>query len=121
RTLPLGQVESMAYYSTGTLHTKTDFNGKTTTYDCDTMNRLRHKIPDASFAAPTIAFTYKPDGMRETMTDATGTTTYDYDLRHRLTSKATPEGTLTYTYDDAGNFATLRTNHAGGASVDYVF
>jgi RHS Repeat len=37
------------------------------------------------------------------MTHASGTTTYSYDNVDRLSSKATPEGTLTYTYDAAGN------------------
>lgn len=37
------------------------------------------------------------------MTDATGTTTYTYDTLDRLTSKATPEGTLCYSYNAAGN------------------
>ena len=36
------------------------------------------------------------------MTDASGDHDYTYDLRDRLTQKVTPEGTLTYTYDAAG-------------------
>lgn len=36
------------------------------------------------------------------MTDASGTTTCTYDTRDRLLAKATPAGTLTYTYDAGG-------------------
>lgn len=39
------------------------------------------------------------------MTDASGTTTYGYDSLDRLIMKATPEGTLNYTYDAARNLA----------------
>jgi YD repeat-containing protein len=34
--------------------------------------------------------------------DASGTTSYTYNSLDRLTTKAIPEGTLTYTYDAAG-------------------
>jgi YD repeat-containing protein len=33
------------------------------------------------------------------MQDASGSTTYSYDNRDRLLSKATPQGTLNYSYD----------------------
>ena len=52
------------------------------------------------------------------MTDASGTSTYEYDARHRLKSKQTPQGTLSYTYDAAGNQLTARSSNAGGLSVD---
>ena len=39
----------------------------------------------------------------------------------RLTSKATPEGTLSYTYDAAGNLASMSSNHANGVSVSYDY
>ena len=42
-----------------------------------------------------------------TMTDASGTTNYGYDSMDRLTSKATPEGTLNYTYDAASVWRAL--------------
>ena len=34
------------------------------------------------------------------MSDATGLTTWTYDSRKRLQSKATPQGTLSYSYND---------------------
>ena len=42
---------------------------------------------------------------RATMSDGSGPTTYSYDSLDRLTSKATPEGTLTYGYDAARRVA----------------
>jgi YD repeat-containing protein len=41
------------------------------------------------------------------MTDASGITNYTYDTRDRLLTKASPFGTLTYTYDAAGNILTV--------------
>jgi YD repeat-containing protein len=60
-------------------------------------------------------------GQRATMTDASGTTTYSYDNLERLTRKATPEGTLSYTYDAAGNLATMTSSNTNGASVAYTY
>jgi RHS repeat-associated protein len=53
------------------------------------------------------------------MTDASGSTTYTYDTRNRLLTKATPEGTLTYTYDASGNVASIDSSNANGTSVSY--
>ena len=55
------------------------------------------------------------------MSDASGTTSYFYDSMNRLTSKQTPEGTLNYTYDAAGNLASMSSNHAHGVSVTYGY
>jgi YD repeat-containing protein len=55
------------------------------------------------------------------MTDASGTTTYSYDSMDRLTTKATPEGTLSYAYDAAGNLASMSSNHTNGVSATYGY
>src|SRR6185437_3690907 len=39
----------------------------------------------------------------------------------RLQSKATPFGTVNYTYDAAGNMQTLSSSNAGGASMTYGY
>ena len=71
---------------------------------------------------PTISFTYTQTGQRASMTDATGTTNYSsYDNRERLKTKATPEGTLSYTYDAHGNLLTLASSNANGASMTYTY
>jgi RHS Repeat len=71
------------------------------------MNRLATKIPDASFSAPSVAYSYFPSGKRASMTDAHGVTNYSYDVRDRMTQKAGPEGTLIYSYDNASNLLSL--------------
>jgi RHS repeat-associated protein len=121
RSLPLGMSETSTYDLAGNLHSKTDFNGKTTSYGYDTLNRLLTKTPDASLGQPAVHCTYSATGQRLSMIDASGTTTYSYDLRDRLLQKATPEGTLTYTYDAAGNLLSIRSSNTGGTSVNYVY
>lgn len=50
-----------------------------------------------------------------------GTTTYTYDTMDRLTTKATPEGTLNYTYDVAGHVASIASSNTNGASMSYTY
>jgi RHS repeat-associated protein len=121
RTLPLGMAETSTYDLASNLKTKTDFNGKITTYVYDPLNHLTSKTPDSSFGEPTVSFAYTATGQRQTMTDASGTTTYAYDLRDRLIQKATPQGTLTYGYDVAGNLTSIQSSNAGGTSINYVY
>jgi RHS repeat-associated protein len=54
------------------------------------------------------------------MTDGTGTTSYAYDSRDRLLSKSTPEGSLAYTYDTAGNRLSVRSD-SGTYNVSYGY
>jgi len=119
RTLPLGQFEIYNYDPVGNLATHTDFNGLKTTYAYDTLNRLLSKTPSSGAA---ISFTYTATGQRLTMTDPSGTTNYSsYDNRDRLLTKATPEGTLTYTYDAHGNVLTINSSNTNGASLTYTY
>jgi len=39
----------------------------------------------------------------------------------RLTTKATPEGTLSYTYDASGNVESITSSNTNGASVSYTY
>jgi len=115
RSLPAGQSESYSYDAAGNLQSKIDFNGKTTTYVYDSNNRLQSKTPDPSFNAPAVAFTYSATGKRLTMSDVSGVTTYTYDPQtDRLLQKQTPEGTLNYAYDVAGNLKSLQSQNQGG-------
>ena len=121
RTLPLGMSELYTYDQVGNQVTRADFRGKQTAYDYDSMNRLIRKTPDASLGETVVTYSYTPAGNRASMNDASGTTTYVYDIRHRLVSKQTPQGTLTYTYDAAGNLASVGSSNAGGVSVNYTY
>ncbi len=121
RTLPAGQSESMTYDAAGNLKTKIDFNGKTTTYSYDALNRLTSKTPDSSLSQPVVSFAYTNSGQRQSMVDASGTTSYSYDLRDRLLQKVTPEGTLSYTYDLGGDLLSIRSSNTSGTSVNYGY
>ena len=56
------------------------------------------------------------------MTDANGTTNYSsYDNRDRLKTKATPEGTLNYTYDAHSNLLSIVSSNTNGASLAYSY
>ena len=122
RSLPAGQSESYSYDAVGNLQSKIDFNGKTTTYVYDSNDRLQSKTPDPSFNAPAVAFTYSATGKRLTMWDVSGVTTYTYDPQtDRLLQKQTPEGTLNYTYDVAGNLKSLQSQNQNGASDAYTY
>jgi YD repeat-containing protein len=67
-----------------------------------------------------VSFTYTANGLRQTMSDVSGSTTYGYDNRNRLTSKQTPFGTLSYTYDNAGDVLTLASSNTNGVSLTYT-
>jgi RHS repeat-associated protein len=121
RVLPLGMADLYTYDQVGNLATRTDFNGKQTSYEFDAMNRLTARRPDASLGEPAVLYSYTATGMRRSMTDASGTTTYTYDQRDRLLTKQTPQGTLTYTYDLAGGLTSMRSSNADGVSVDYTY
>jgi RHS repeat-associated protein len=87
----------------------------------DPLDRLLSRVPDVAIGGPTESYTYTNTGARASMTDASGTTAYEYDARDRLLTKATPAGTLTYTWDPAGNLATIRSSNTNGTSVNYVW
>jgi len=118
-TLPDGALtESRNYDSQGNLLSLLNFNGKTITYGYDPLNRL---LSRASPGEVTESFTYTPTGKRATMTDASGVTNYAYDTLDRLSSKATQWGTLSYTYDAAGNVASMNSSNLNGISVAYQY
>ena len=121
RRFPLGQKETFSYDPAGNIASRVDFRGNTTTYNYDSLNRLIRKTPDSSLSEPSVLFTYTPTGQRETMVDASGTTSYSYDDRDRLVVKSTPQGTLTYTYDRRGNLLSTQSSNQNGSSVGYTF
>ena len=95
---------------------------QTTTYAYDSNNRLQSKTPDPSFNAPAVGFAYSATGKGLTMSDVSGVTTYTYDPQtDRLMQKQTPEGTLNYTYDAAGNLKSLQSQNQNGASDAYTY
>jgi RHS repeat-associated protein len=120
-TMPALQSQTRTYDAAGNLQTLLDYNGKTTTYTYDSMKRLLVRQPDPSLTDAPEIFTYTSTGKRATMTDASGTTTYIYDDHDRLSQKQTPQGTLTYTYDPAGNVASMKSSNTNGIYVEYTY
>jgi RHS repeat-associated protein len=119
KILPDGTLtETRQYDQNGNLSSITHFNGVTTTYTYDSLNRLLSSITPGETA---VSHTYTGTGKYLTTTDASGTTTYSYDNMDRLTGKATPEGTLNYTYDAAGHVASIASSNPNGASVSYTY
>ena len=69
-----------------------------------------------------LQISYNAAGLIQSMTDSTGrTTTYSYDLRNRLKTKATPIGTLSYDYDYSGNLTKIQSGTTDGALVNYEY
>jgi len=56
-------------------------------------------------------------GKYNTSTAGDGTVNYSYDPLDRLTTKATPEGTLSYTYYANSNVETITSSNPNGVSV----
>lgn len=121
RTQPLGMSESYTYNAVGQLTRRLDYRGKVTTYEYDSMNRLTRAVPDPSLGEPAVSYAYNAVGQRASMTDESGTTNYTYNNRDLLTAKQTPQGTLAYGYDAAGNLTSMRSSNADGASVNYAY
>jgi len=113
--------ETRGYDPAGNLLSLQHFNGKTTTYMYDPLDRLSTRTPDPSLAEATISYAYTPTGKHASTTDASGTTTYVYDSLDRQIAKITPEGTLNYTFDAAGNVASIMSSNPNGASMNYTY
>lgn len=116
RQLPDLSTEFYRYDANGNLVGSRDFQGRWTEREYDALNRItRAALPD-----DTITFGYDPRGLRESMTDRTGQTTYAYDALGRMTEKDTPAGALAYGYDASGNVTSARSSN-GGYHVTYSY
>ena len=121
KTLPDGTLSEFAGYDfNNNLTSLTKYSGKTTNYTYDSLNRLSIQAPDPSVNEPTVSFTYTANGFPATMTDGSGTTSYTYDNLDRLITKTTPEGTLHYTYDAAGNVTSMSSSDQR-VTVNYTY
>ena len=104
----------------GNVATHTTFNAELITYAYDALNRVTTKrLPNEI-----VTTTYTPTGQVATVSDNRGTTSYTYDARDRVTQVTLPEGwTLGYTYDAAGNRATVSSQYGTEAAktTAYVY
>jgi RHS repeat-associated protein len=118
QTLPGNQVATSGYDAVGNLIRYTNFNNVVITNQYNALNLLTNK---SSINGYKVSFAYSPTGQRTNMVDASGMTTYTYDNRDRLQTKATPEGTLTYTYDGFGNLYQIVSSTANGTQLTYLY
>ncbi len=124
-TLPGGQSEGFAYDLAGNLIFATNFNHVIITNQYDVMNRLTNR---ASVNGYQVSYTYTITGQRATMTDPSGSTSYSYDSRDRLTNKVVNWGnpvvlsvSLNHRYDANGNLTNLWSSTSGGATNVYQY
>lgn len=102
--------ESWAYDAQGNRVAWTNRRGQTITYTNDSLGRvIARRYPDGTLHT----FRYDARGNLTNYTDATGSTSQEFDAHDRLTKITYPGGYwLSYTYDTAGRRASM-TDHLG--------
>src|SRR5438046_6135146 len=103
------QSQTFGYDLAGNLVRHTNFISVVITNQYDALNRLTNRISTNGYQ---ITFSYSPTGQRTNMTDPSGSTSYLYDSRDRLTNKVVswsggPMVSLNYAYDAAANLTNL--------------
>ncbi|GLU47104.1 hypothetical protein Nans01_14550 [Nocardiopsis ansamitocini] len=109
-TDPLDRVRTLDYDPEGNLTRETNARGHTTTYRADALGRTTRA--DYSDTTPTVTIVYDAAGRPVQVTDGTGTrsfTNLDGEGRPRTVMLPTGQGSMAYTYDNAGNIASIRT------------
>lgn len=123
---PLLKTQSYVYDLAGNLTKLTDRRGKVTNFSYDNLNR--HTF--AGFGAvvqgqntiyeSTVTNGYDASGGLTSIADTLGgTISFGYDNLARITSETTPQGSVGYTYDNAGRRATMTV--AGQPAVSYGY
>jgi RHS repeat-associated protein len=117
RTDALNRTESYTYDLNGNLKTVTDRKGQVTTHSYDAQNRrTRTDFADGSF----ITYAYDPAGNLVGITDSqTGTMIRTYDALNRLTSEVTPQGAITYVYNQVNRRTQMQVNGLPPVSYQY--
>jgi RHS repeat-associated protein len=86
-------------------------NGVTTNYAYDALNRLTN-VTNVCNGQTISSFNYtlNSDGKRASVSDNTGTASYQFNAADWLTQESGPYGTFAYTYDNVGNRLTKSVN-----------
>lgn len=108
RTDPGNRTTRWDHDPAGLLTKVTDPSNRTTTYTYDPAGQPT-SVSYSDGATPNVtAITYSPSGLRTSMTDGTGTSTWTYDVFGELTAQSDGAASaVTYTYDADGNQATV--------------
>jgi RHS repeat-associated protein len=103
-------------------------DGNVNRYSYDVLNRLNGVRLFNESITTTIGYT--PNGLRSSVVDGRGTTSYGYDNRDRLTlltqpvkdttASATYNQSVEYAYDPAGNRTSITTRNSSGVSQSSV-
>jgi RHS repeat-associated protein len=98
---PRGETTKQGYDAAGQLETVINPEGQTTTDSYNNAGELT-KTTYSDGKTPTVEYEYNESGSRKTMRDATGTTTYSYDMLNRLIKVKDGHGdTVSYEYNAA--------------------
>jgi len=115
-TLPDSSVESWTYDGTGNTTAYTNPLSQTISYTYD--NAGRQTGVDYPTGTDTT-FGYDDDDRTSSMVDATGTTSWTYNAADELTELDQPNGTVEYTYNSAGQRATMVDVGVGTTTYGY--
>lgn len=117
-TDPLNRITTIGYDAAGNQTSLVDAANQTTTYAHDAANELT--AITYTGMTPDVSFAYNSNGLRQTMTDGTGTTSYGYDSLNRLTSVQNGAGqTVRYGYDLDNNLTSV--TYPNGQQVSRVY
>jgi RHS repeat-associated protein len=111
--------KSFTYYPDGSLKSRTDQESQNTQYAYDSDNQLYQiTYPDLS----TMTFTYEDNGLVATITDASGTVSFEYDDVNRLSAAdgalAGTVDRVSYQYYDGGQKHYMTSTLLGQTSYD---
>ncbi len=120
KTHPTGQIESFSYDGRSNLIRRVDRYARTTTYDYDPLNRVQTVTrPDSTATIVGYDAGNRLRSVTENPANPAAAIARTYDDLDRLATETTAAGTVTYTYDNAGN---RRTRSAPGqAAVTYDY
>ena len=119
RTNALGETESYSYDLNNRLEKLTRPDGRTIQYDYNKLDALL-KTDYSEEADGQVLYTYDEEGKRLSMSDLTGTSTYQYDADGRITGVQQGDGSvILYNYDSYGNLAKLI--YPDGSEVQYEY
>lgn len=103
----LFRTTSFTYDKVDNLKTSRDPAGRTTTYGYDNADQLK-TVTYGDATTPNVTnISYKATGERTSMTDGTGTSTWEWDSLGRLTRSTTAGATVRYGYDLSDELTTL--------------